>query len=58
MKRRYLDIMTIVIPGRENADGTETPAAYFRCEVETLKTGAKRIRSCVETKPHTKAKAS
>jgi hypothetical protein len=37
MKRKYLDSMTIVVPRRENADGTET-----------LKTGHKRVRSCVE----------
>lgn len=48
MKRRYLDAMIITIPGRENTDGTETPAVDFRCEVETLPTGKKRIRQCDE----------
>lgn len=47
-KRRWVDSMTITVPSRENNDGTTTPAANFRCEVETLKTGAKRIRSCAE----------
>ena len=47
-KRRWVDSMTITVPSRENNDGTETAAVNFRCEVETLRTGAKRIRSCVQ----------
>jgi hypothetical protein len=47
-KRKWLEEMTIVVPSRVNADGTETPAAHYACEVETLPTGAKRVRSCVK----------
>jgi hypothetical protein len=50
MKRQYLDSMTITVPGRENNDGTETPAVDFRCEVETLPNGKKRIRACDEVR--------
>lgn len=40
--------MTITVPSRENSDGTTTPAVNFRCEVETLKSGAKRVRTAVQ----------
>jgi hypothetical protein len=50
MKRKYLDSMTITVPGRENSDGTTTPAVDFRCEVETLSNGKKRIRACDEVR--------
>ena len=48
MKRRWIDTMTITVPSRENSDGTTTPAVNFRCEVETLKSGAKRVRTAVQ----------
>lgn len=43
--RRWIDIETLVItvPGRENNDGTVTPAEHFVCDVQTLPTGKKRI---------------
>jgi hypothetical protein len=47
-KRRWLDAMTITVPSRENSDGSVTPAVNFACEVETLPSGAKRIRSCAQ----------
>ncbi len=49
--KRWIDtsVMVITVPGRENNDGTETPSVDFRCEVETLANGKKRIRQC-ETK--------
>jgi hypothetical protein len=50
MKRRYLDAMVITVPGRENNDGTTTTAVDFRCEVETLANGKKRIRACDEVR--------
>jgi hypothetical protein len=50
MKRKYLDSMTVTVPGRENSDGTTTPAVDFRCEVETLSNGKKRIRACDEVR--------
>jgi hypothetical protein len=43
MKRKWVDSMIITVPGRENHDGSETPAASFSCDIETLKNGKKRI---------------
>lgn len=45
MRRKRIDAMVITVPGRENNDGTTTPAVDFRCEVEMLANGKKRIRS-------------
>jgi hypothetical protein len=50
MKRKYLDSLTITVPGRKNNDGTTTPAVDFRCEAETLANGKKRIGSCDEVR--------
>ena len=46
MKRKWIDNMIITVPGRENNDGTETPAVNFRCIVETRTDGKKRIIEC------------
>lgn len=50
MGKRNWDVV-VVVPGRTNNDGTETPSAYFSAEREDSANGSRRLHTIREIAP-------
>jgi hypothetical protein len=55
MAKRNWDVV-VVVPGRTNNDGSETPAAFFSARREDSETGSRRLAEIKEIAPPVLAK--